>query len=387
MDQRRGNGIVSKVIIVVRLGFAFLAFFVSMELCARIDDSFKYQAPIFGAYSSDILRATDKDGIRHNVPSSRFEKWEINNFGFRGKPFGTEKPRGVKRIVCMGTSESFGLYEDPNMEWPAQLNAMLQHHKRYEVINASVVGLGIEYFVPYLKKYVFHLRPDIVILYVNPYFYLGGKIMKKARRQNNPSSQNVTDKVSKKVKIKISDRLKPRLLPKIKQAVKQRMPKALLRTYQVWDMSRQVRELEERDLKGKTPLDVVPKEYMESFELDMTSLVDFLKHHQIQVILSTYPTLATEENLKHHPEIFLDARRFSIWLSFNGMMDASRRFNDVLRLVAEKTGVGLVDSSRIVPGNIQYFGDNVHYTNEGATLVAQGFADFILSDMSMASGF
>lgn len=385
--NQSAKGFFAKVILTVRFGSAFLAFFVSMELCARIDDRFKYQAPIFGAYGPDLLRGTDKDGISHNVPNSRFEKWEINNFGFRGDPLAPVKRNEVKRIVCLGTSESFGLYEDPNMEWPAQLKALLQNDKRYEVINASVIGLGIEGFIPYFKKYIFHLQPDTVILYVNPYFYLGSKIKERERRGNRPSSQNITNELSKKTKNRISDRLKPRSIPKIIQVIKQHIPQSLLKTYQVWNMSRQVRGLEESLLKGKSPLDVVPREYLESFELDMKNLVNFVKHHRIQVILGTYPTLATKENLKYHPEIFLDARRFTIWFSLNGMIEASNRFNDVLRLVAEKTGVCLVDSSRNVPKNIQYFGDNVHYTNEGARLVARSFRDFILSDLSIASGF
>jgi hypothetical protein len=273
------------------------------------------------------------------------------------------------------------------MEWPAQLNHMLQDYKHCEVINASVVGLGVEYFIPYLRKYVLHLQPDTVILYVNPYFYIGSKLEESNIGGNNGPSEKNTGEVAGNPKTKISACLKLRSLSKIKQAVYQHIPQHLSKPLQIWANSRQVRELEERSLAGKNPLDVVPDEYLASFELNMTQLIDFLKRHQAKVILSTYPSLITGENLKDHLEVFLEFRRFCIGLSFKGMLDAHKRFNDALRRVAEKTGAGLVDNSRIVPSDVQYFRDNVHYTNKGATLVARSFADFILSDMPMVSGF
>lgn len=365
---------------------ALMLFGCSMELCARIDDKIKYGAPVFGYYSSDLLRETDSEGIRRNVPNSHFEKWKINELGFRGKSVPLVKAPGVIRIVCMGTSESFGLYEDPEMEWPAQLGTFLKDHGQFEVINASVVGMGLENFIPYLKKYVLHLDPDVVILYVNPYFYFESK-MRKGNGAINPGPKSAPNKTSKKPKNELLDSLQLRSLPKIKQAVKQHVPQPALKRFQTWNMSRQVKRSEQRSRTGKNPLDAVPEEYLKDFEMDMKQLADFLKNHQAEVILSTYPSLLKEENLKEHKEIFLDFRRFCMGLSFKGMIDANKRFNEVLTTVAEKSRAGIVDNSRRVPKDIEHFGDNVHYTNKGAAEVARSFADLILSKTDRRAGF
>jgi hypothetical protein len=40
-----------------------------------------------------------------------------------------------------------------------------------------------------------------------------------------------------------------------------------------------------------------------------------------------------------------------------------------------------------LPKDIQYFGDNVHYTNQGARLIAFNFAQYILNHRSLESNF
>ena len=91
-----------------RLGFAIkfsisiCLFFTTMEMSARIDDHIKYNAPFFENYSSDLLRKFDSNEIPFNVPNAKYEKWENNNSGFRGKIISIVKPANTNRIVCMG---------------------------------------------------------------------------------------------------------------------------------------------------------------------------------------------------------------------------------------------------------------------------------------------
>ena len=101
------------------------AFVLAVELCARFDDMIKYGAPFWGDYSANLLRTYDSEGIRVNVPNVRFEKWKNNKFGFRGKESDIHKSENIIRIACLGTSETYGLYEQENNEWPSQLNALL----------------------------------------------------------------------------------------------------------------------------------------------------------------------------------------------------------------------------------------------------------------------
>jgi hypothetical protein len=60
------------------------------------------------------------------------------------------------------------------------------------------------------------------------------------------------------------------------------------------------------------------------------------------------------------------------------MVLAPKQYNQEIESVAHELGVGFVDNARAIPQDVKYFGDNVHYTNEGARLVAGNFADILL---------
>ncbi len=376
MRQVPENALISKTIVLARFALAFVVFFISMELCARIDDKMKYQAPLLGEYSPDRLREKDQDGIRHNIPNSRFERWEINKFGFRGEAFAVEKPAGVKRVVCMGTSESFGLYEGAGKEWPSQLAEMLSDKGKYQVINASVVGLPLKQFAPYMEKYVARFQPDVVILYVNPYFYAQEKLAQKNGGAEKTTEPQRRGEVKAGPREKLS--MTPRIAGKMKLAFKEVLPSAVLKIYQYWSMSREIRTIEGEELKGKEAVDTVPEKVLQSFREDLIRLVSFLTARNIQVVLSSYPVLISYENLEKHQEIFLDNRRFSIMLSLKGMIEAPRQFNLQIESVARELGTAFVDNAGGISSKIEFFGDNVHYTNKGAQQVAEQFKNRLL---------
>ena len=135
-------------------------FIFTLEICARVDDWFNYNAPILAKYTSECLREYDAEGIRHNIPFVRFEKWRINNMGFRGEDIDLHAEKNKIKVVCMGASETFGLYETENNEWPAQLGRLLGD--KYCVINASVVGQFLENWQKYLAKYIMNVAPGAI---------------------------------------------------------------------------------------------------------------------------------------------------------------------------------------------------------------------------------
>ena len=145
----------------LKITVAGIVFLLTIELCARFDDALKYDAPFWKGYTSESLKSSDSEGISRNIPNARFQKWQNNGDGFRGPEITPIKAPGTTRIICLGASESYGLYESPGKEWPAQLRTSLP--KKYEVINVSVVGLGLSSYEAYLKKYVLKLEPDLII--------------------------------------------------------------------------------------------------------------------------------------------------------------------------------------------------------------------------------
>lgn len=94
-----------------RGAIVLLFFLLTIEVCARIDDAVRYGAPLWGPYSADQLRSRDLDGIPHNVPGASFQKWHNDSYGFRGTEIAPKPHRETIRVVCLGASESYGLYE------------------------------------------------------------------------------------------------------------------------------------------------------------------------------------------------------------------------------------------------------------------------------------
>lgn len=358
-----------------------VVFIITLELCARIDDVLKYDAPLWKQYTADCLKNSDSEGISYNIPNARFQKWQINGHGFRGPEISPIKTPGTVRIVCLGASESFGLYESPGMEWPAQLRPLLPRPK-YEVINVSVVGLGLNSYEAFFKKYVLKLEPDIVICFVNPLFSATGFEKKHDSPVSTPKAEarTTTKKPISPTRIITAQ---SRSLPKLKQVFKQALlthfPN-ILKRYQVWNLQKQINEAELKNLGGLKPKDFVSPVSVTSFSNELSRFVSFLRSRHINVLLSTYPALISRDNLSTYPDIFMDNRRFFIGFSFSGMIDVLEKYNFAIRDVATAQGIMFADCQSLIPKTDHYFGDNVHYTDQGASLVAQVIAEVILGN-------
>lgn len=360
---------------------AVVFFLLTLELCTRIDDAIRYSAPLWGEYTANNLKSSDEDGISYNIANARFEKWHNNRHGFRGPEITSIKSPGTIRVVCLGASESYGLYESPGKEWPAQLRALLPSPK-YQVINVSVVGLGLSSYEAYLKKYVLNLEPDIVVCFVNPLFYAAGFEKKQGSSKSSQKAEVITTakkSIFPTAIISAQSRSLPRLKQVFKKALKSSFPNVLKR-YQIWNLQKQINETELRNLGGLYPKDSVSAESAMSFSNDLSRFVSFLQSRHINVLLSTYPALISRDNLSRYPDIFMDNRRFFIGLSFSGMIDVLEKYNSAIRDVAAIQRIMFADCQSAIPKTDHYFGDNVHFTDQGAGLVAKVIAEVILAN-------
>jgi lysophospholipase L1-like esterase len=93
---------------------------------------------------------------------------EVNPRGFVGPEFVEPRPPGVKRIVALGDSCTFG--QGTGFEtYPAQLSLRLNGGdgvQRYQVINAGIEGMNSELALRRLVSKVTPLKPDIVTVYL-----------------------------------------------------------------------------------------------------------------------------------------------------------------------------------------------------------------------------
>ncbi len=318
----------------------------------------------------------DSDGIRHNSPRVRYGKWETNSLGFRGKEVDLEKKEGQIRIVCLGGSETFGLFEEEGKEWPSQLRGMLRDQfPRVEVINASVAGLTLKRKKAYVEKYLLPLKPDIMIT-------TQGALLPITDSIRGMESKRLVSKVGgRKIKNSLeadsSTRTPVAVLPKLLEIVKGCSPGWLLTHLRTQRLRRRIRNRERRYLIYEKPMDEVPENIISEFEEDLTLFIRFLEKNRIAVVFLTYPTLFTPSNKDTHKYLLLSIRRLCVELSEDGIIDASTKFNDAIRKIADREKVALIDNDLLIPKTLEYFVDYSHYTNKGAEFIAKSIHHFL----------
>jgi len=359
----------------LRLTAAGLLFIALLEICARIDDGIKWRAPFLGLYSVNNLFDFDDEGIPINIPNSSFEKWSNNNIGLRGPTISRNKPPDRMRIVCLGTSETYGTCESQGQEWPAQLGRMLKEVGPFEIINAAGPGFGFQYYRRFFEKYILPLNPDAVLILANPFFHASryiraSRIVNSLRPQiRNPNRQRRTPRPS------LISHL--RILPKIKRSLRQILPAHLKRMYYVYNFKKQIARKERLLHSAELPLDAVPESCLSVYRDELRGLLDYLKGKGMQVILGSYPSLMNNDNIDQYPEIFLGFRAISIEFSFWGDMDIAKKYNEATRSLAQQMNLLFVDTEEAVPKDLFHFCDNVHFTNVGAQAVARAFSEAI----------
>lgn len=368
-----------------RSNIAIIFFLLTIELCSRLEDSIRYGAPFLGEYNSKRLRTmSETDGFSRNVPNARFEKWQNNALGFRGSDISIQKTPGTKRIICLGASETYGsVFEGSGKDWPSQLNSILSNSS-FQVVNASVVGMSLNSYASYMKKYVLKISPDIVICFVNPMF---SAVIYERKCNTTPKtiksngSGNNYPLISKQ-KLIANIRCFTKLKQILKTAIQTSFPQ-LLKQYQIRDNENQLKEAESLRLMGRSPINTVSDDSVAAFKTELTNLVVFLKSHGITTMLSTYPMLMSRDNLSKYQEIFLDNRRFSVEFSEIGMIDVVDRYNSAISEVAKEQRVLFVDSNKLVPKTTEYFGDNVHYTERASHIIAEEIATQLINSSSV----
>ncbi len=128
-----------------------------------MDDWLRYRAPLFSSYDIIALLVWHHEGVTGR-PNARYQRWKLNAWGYRGPA-----PRtGTLRVVCLGASETFGIHEDDNREYPRQLEERLNQEFGGATSKSSILALPAMTFhqlVPTLPGIMEQYHPDLVTVY------------------------------------------------------------------------------------------------------------------------------------------------------------------------------------------------------------------------------
>ncbi|MEX8522837.1 MAG: SGNH/GDSL hydrolase family protein [Leptothrix ochracea] len=341
------------------LGYGLLAL-ATLEMAARVEDFWRSGAPLLGNYSIESVFQPSDLG-KEGRPGAHFGKWQMNALGFRGPELAPPSgSRSALRVMTVGASETFGLYESPERDYPRQLEALLRRAPGLasaSVVNIALPGMRIGR-TAYLERSLQKAPSQWVLIYPTPANYIGTTVGFCAEPPATfPASPE-------------PERPEPRLKGKLVTLLKQHLPLAVMTL-----LRRASIRWAERHL---AVMDSLPEATLDAFVADVDCALQAAQRHGARVVLSTHPNL-------FGPELAAgDGAALTAWRSFYpelreaGFLDMERRANARLRQLAAQRGVPLVDAAAQIPGGTQTFADFVHFTDAGAERMASLAAQTIL---------
>lgn len=327
----------------------------TLEMAPRIEDYLRHGAPIFGVYSINTVFRPSPYG-KEGKPFAHYLKWSMNSLGYRGP----EPVAGRINIVTFGASETFGLYESPEHEYPRQLEALFDARRPggYNVVNIAIPGQRIGR-TAYLEHAVKQLGARYVVIYPSPANYIG-------------STEPFCGQPDQPAPVQFGLTERSRLFGRIEQLVKQQVPPAVMtrvRRFSIW-----------RETRHTPVADRVPQASIDAFGTDLECAVNAARALGAQPIVVTHATLFGAAVQPADEDMLVAWRRFYPELAEGGFLDLEQRANAAALAVAAHTGARVVRADALIPRGRENFADFVHFTDRGAGLMAAALADAILAD-------
>jgi len=336
-------------ITIIKTIIVFLLIFFTLEISARTHDYLKWGAGFFSVYSAEILKYEDEYG-RRNRPNYSFEKWHINKYGFRGADFSISKREDEKRIVFLGASETFGMYESPDMEYVSQFRRLLTNSKpEWTVINAASPGLKIPQMTKLYRNFIQKFKPDIVVIYPSPVFYLDF---------DPPTQRASSNKIlfdTKSFELRIGHKLKL----KIKSILNSRFQSFLRECKIKYDLSR-TPNLE----VWRAP----PQKRLDMFENDLVLLVGAIRDSGATPVLMTHANRFSSFGTLSLVEKYdlISWRRFFPRATGRCLLDFESTSNQIIKQLGTRLRIHTIDTASMISGNQNYFADFAHFNDLGA---------------------
>ncbi len=336
---------------ILRIVIGLVLFVMAAEMCARLDDFMAYGAPIWGPYNNARLYERDQIGQRGR-PGARYKKWQLNSLGYRGP----ELQEGSIRIICLGASETFGLYEADGEEYPRQFERDLNAHSgnnSFQVVNAAYPGETIGTSILRVPGIVETIHPRFVFLYPSPASYIWLPWL-------GPGTATVpSDQGPGSFDLRIADRTRT--------ALKSSLPERM----QTW-----LRQREISAAAAEYPvMDRVPEENVMRYRSDLANLVNALQSRGVEPILVTHANPFGEHPVQPDYDLLTSWRKFYPMLTDDGFIDMERRMNDAMRSLAAEKHIQLIDAAHEIPISRDNFADFCHFTTAGASLMASRLAE------------
>lgn len=333
-----------------------LAFLFALELSTRIDQAIAFGVPMLGIYSYDhVLFEHDEYGVRGR-PHARYEKWTLNGLGLRGPEAEAKPTPGRLRVVALGASETFGIFESEGNEWPRVLEReLVASGHPAEVLNGALAGMTVGAQLRHLRYRLLPLAPDVVVWVVHYPAFAGLDPARidavAAEPQLRPESDGW------------SAMLWPRVVQKAREALLPRLPRPVTEAIETTRTDLQLARLREEMAGDFGSIDQLSPGEIAAFDHFLGTVVAESRAVGARVIVVLPPRRVDDRSLRNQFANFP-------WVSQRWLDEAFETFPERARSAASPDL--LVADLRQVFGDAaaENMTDMVHYNDAGAERIA-----------------
>jgi len=283
----------------------------------------------------------------------QFGQYTTNNFRFNNGPNGNRdivvpKPDGLLRIACVGASitGNYIVHEGKSYSYPMQLEKILKEKLRspLEVNNCGQGGYNSADVLVRFSLSILDTDPDIVILYIS-YSDIKCYFTEDFDSDYSHCRRNLGDTYWQ---YKLSGSI----------------PKTRLHFFEflvnVWLPANIRYSLLDAISKGRVDMSLDPSKGLATYERNIQSIIALCRDRGIKVILNTschylYDAIKDDESKRSIDRII-------------------RQENQIIRKLAERYSIPLIDNERDFPLDESLFVDSLHFTPEGMLTLAEAIA-------------
>jgi hypothetical protein len=269
--------------------------------------------------------------------------------------------------MVIGASEVFGSCDFDNMEFPAQLQSLLGNHGKYEVINTAIVGMSLRSTLSYWENWASRFRPDIVIVYANPLFYLGNDPIHKPNKPIPKLDAIPISTVVTEDPIRFESRILFRLHGLF------HFPDWI----NIWRKKKWLADARE----GKPEswyLPSVPQDQYSAFLEDISRLADSIRNKNVKVVFVTHAIRTTTTDNPDDQLSLLGMLYFYPKASEELLIRFNLETSRMILEFAQEKGFYVIDAAKKLNNHRELYDDLVHLNKEGAARMARIISNYIV---------
>ena len=302
----------------------------------------------------------------------------INSNGFRGEEIQKKKPAGVYRIFILGGSTVLNRPVPFEENSARVLEKMLNSYytdKKFEVMNAGAEDYTTEHsIIQYMFK-IKDFQPDLIIM------YHGINDMTASCTPNYNSYGEYKSDYSNKYSTlynMVINYFKPKPIvillsyDFVRHFLVSSLYSDILNPFRTYNGN-----LPDPSDKP-APMDFPS---IESYKRNLQDMINVTKADGVKLILGDQPSLFNKKlNLALQWQVQRICVKNNAYPNIDSITNGLNNFNNAAKTIAEENNIPFVDIASMLPKNLNYFWDIVHFKANSNKIVAQAFFDSIVSN-------